>query len=605
MIHTFDIWDTLLRRACHPDQIKIFSWERAILLNGKRGGVHSNRDLLFQRQSIEAGIADDWLNRGFDDEYYIGEVFEFLGQEKCGSQIRFEIELEKEKSFPSKAINRTLKNINLSEIKFISDFYMREEELREILTKSFPQFTNNTIHTSLDYRLNKRSGNLYKELNLIQPWTHYGDNPVSDVLRAKRFGARTKLFRPKLEEITRIKNKKTFEARLSGDISYSKSYSSELKMVIGLIGYCAWINSNSEGDIVFLEREGIFLQKIFYAFSINNPWNLDAKKHHLLPVSRLSTVGPSFYKNPEATLARIVKQYGDITYIELLKTLGLSESSISDDFAGLCGIELVTEILLNTGELKKLQGLLKDQATLFDKYFEGRGISEKFTVSDLGWSGTIQSNLEDILIGKNRISGRYLVMRRLTEVSHSKEGFFNCATGEENFNKIMRSVRPLEMLFNSRVATTVNYLAVDQEVRENRTGVIDSFPPEFEKKQEELLNLIPSAEREIRLNLITLSECSTLGLEGLKEFVTKPSNELLNSYLDSIHNETYGLGKFVSPGQDQIRLRDFRLLLNSNRKELRKKYWTVGWPEALAKKSIGFVPPQYLMKLVSKFLWKV
>jgi predicted HAD superfamily hydrolase len=604
MIYTFDIWDTLLRRTCHPDQIKIFSWERAILLNGKPAGVHSNKDLLFKRQSIEAGIAQDWLDKGFDDEYYIGEVFEFLGQEECGSQISFEIELEKERSFPSKAINKKLKNIDLTEIKFISDFYMREEELREILRKSFPQFTHNTIHTSLDYRLNKRSGNLFKELNLMQPWTHYGDNPISDVLSAKRAGARTKLFRPKLEEFRRTKNKKTFEARLSGNINYSKNYSPELKMAIGLLGYCAWINSNSEGDIVFLEREGIFLQKIFKAFSVNNPWNLDAKKNHLLPVSRLSTIGPSFYKNPEETLARIVRQYRDITYTELLKTLGLPETTNSDDFAGLCGIELVTEILLNTGELKKLQGLLKEQATLFDKYFEGKGISRTFTVSDLGWSGTIQSNLEDILVGKNRISGRYLVMRRFAEVSYSKEGFLNFATGGENFNKILRSVRPLEMLFNSRVASTINYLAVDQEVRENRTDVIDSFPLEFEKRQKELLDLIPVASREIRLNLITLLECSTLGLEGMKEFVTKPSPELLNSYLDSIHNETYGLGKFVSPGQAQIRLRDFRLLLNSNRKKLREKYWTVGWPEALAKKSIGFIPPQYLMKLVSKYLWK-
>ena len=47
MLVTFDIWDTLLRRRCHPDEVKLFTCRAALL---RAGGTHGMTAREVQRQ---------------------------------------------------------------------------------------------------------------------------------------------------------------------------------------------------------------------------------------------------------------------------------------------------------------------------------------------------------------------------------------------------------------------------------------------------------------------------------------------------------------------------------------------------------------------------
>jgi FMN phosphatase YigB (HAD superfamily) len=602
-IVTFDVWDTLLRRKCHPDEIRVFSWERFKMLQGKYLEMENSSNLLQERQKVELMIAEENQSVGFDDEYLIDKVFFSLEGQVLENQIEFEIFLEIQNSFKSRAINKHISALDLNRTICISDFYMSSEQLRKIIVKHYPNFLNVQIVTSADVNLNKRSGRLFEYLSLQNPWVHIGDNPVSDFMQSKKRGAKGILYRPLLEQMKkksfekRFKNRDLLVSRVGGELE------TNMKIAIGLVGFCAWISSSSKGTLVFLEREGIFLQRVYEYLETGNPWDLEAKKNVLISVSRIATVNAAFHVNPTGVLERLLKQYGNIDLPRLSRTLGIPEEIFPHEFSSLTGLELVTKISIDD---KLMSLLLEHTKQPFENtlsYLKQNLDTKDITCVDLGWSGTIQDNLADILGPENNVSGRYLAMRPNSITIPLKSGFLNKHSNSVEFQKIMRALRPVEMLFNSKLGSTLSY-----EIRANKTEVIrskieDSFPPSFSNQQEEIYSKLAEAVTYIRENLLTLSECSHLGLMGISEIVTKPSGPMLKDYLNSIHDETYGLALQVHPGRVSLSPRDLIRLIKGDTSKLRTIYWHVGWPEALAKSTLGFIPSRGFMSLFSKIAW--
>ena len=73
---SLDLWDTILRRRCHPDEVKLHTAQRMLHLLSPYVGekIPGTMDLLRRRQRIEAEIGTRRINEGFDDEYEIEEV---------------------------------------------------------------------------------------------------------------------------------------------------------------------------------------------------------------------------------------------------------------------------------------------------------------------------------------------------------------------------------------------------------------------------------------------------------------------------------------------------------------------------------------------------
>jgi hypothetical protein len=212
--------------------------------------------------------------------------------------------------------------------------------------------------------------------------------------------------------------------------------------------------------------------------------------------------------------------------------------------------------------------------------------------------------LQDILGKSVELQGRYLMMRPTSVNFPEKSGFLNHHAGLNDFYRVLRALRPIEMLFNSKIGSSISYKQNGSSVEVERSLKLDSFPESFQAEQEELLDLFEDASAHIRQNLLTLDECSFLGVQGLSDFVSKPKPALVRDYLNCFHDESYGLGIEVHPGDAKVRIRDLAFIIHGDSTALKRIYWQVGWPEALAKSSLGFIPGKSIMRLASKFIWK-
>src|SRR5574337_262875 len=75
---TVDVWDTLLRRRCHPDAVKLHVCRWLLCCHG-RHLPPEHRDhwvLLRLRQQAEKELAEESKRLGFDDEYRHCDVYE-------------------------------------------------------------------------------------------------------------------------------------------------------------------------------------------------------------------------------------------------------------------------------------------------------------------------------------------------------------------------------------------------------------------------------------------------------------------------------------------------------------------------------------------------
>jgi predicted HAD superfamily hydrolase len=603
-ITSFDVWDTLIRRKCHPDAIKIFSWERYLMTRNGYLELISPSKLLSHRQKVENKIALESLAKGLDDEYKIDQIFTGGNEYRLDEHIDFEISLELANSYRSKRIQKHLKSLDPLEMILISDFYMSSKQLSKIVHGLYPELTNVPLVTSAEIGLNKRSGRLYDHLRLEPFWTHVGDNPHSDFFQARVRGSKSKLFRPKGEEIVRLKNTRRFEKRLNGNLEVSAGIDQDLKIAIGLLGFCAWLSASSKGKILFLEREGIFLHKFYQQFQRNNPWELRERESELISVSRLSTIAGAFHKNPIGVLERLLRQYKDIDIQRLSKTLGIGKDLFPIELSKLSGLSLISGIVQNHGLISELIAATSENYESTFSYLQSFGLPADVTCVDIGWSGTIQANLGDILGESYSLEGRYLAMRRESTRIPEKIGFFDNYSYATDFFRLMRALRPVEMLFNSNIGSTVSYKLSEDKVEPVRSLSVDGIPRAFEMKQDRILLAYDKALEFIRENLLTLNECASIGLRGLSDFVSEPDHQLLEDYLGTFHNEDFGLGVEVYPGSIRVRLRDVIASLKGDSSRLREIYWEVGWPEALAKSTLGFLPGKRAMRIASKLVWK-
>ena len=206
MIISFDIWDTIIKRKCHPEETKLHT-AKYIALKYEKNLKKEYKDIykiLKLRNEIEYKLCQEEKEKGNDDECTITDVLDKLQKEIMQEPmpniveelVKEEIEQEKRVIYINPEILPIFEKYKDLKKYCISDFYMGAKELQELLDYLKVPVKIEKIYSSADYKLNKRTGNLYKkaeeELGISpKEHIHVGDNIHSDINMAKSLGIET------------------------------------------------------------------------------------------------------------------------------------------------------------------------------------------------------------------------------------------------------------------------------------------------------------------------------------------------------------------------------------------------------------------------------
>jgi FMN phosphatase YigB (HAD superfamily) len=459
-LKTVDVWDTLLRRRCHPETIKAATAQHVWLKyhHQIKPSLQQLQLIYEARLKCELELAQAAKRQGYDDEYHIESViFHWLNKVLSADCIRqlgisflfseskalanLELEIEVKNTFPDPHIEETIQKYPAQNIAYLSDFYMDSKRIDTLLNhhnlgKKIPLGI-----VSCDVKKNKRSGNLFKYAQerfsiKADQHVHIGDNSHSDFAVPQTLGIKAILFSPQPKSqpsatdqhnppfVNRLKlfSKIEREALDLARTQFKPLNASQKNLIdlgvktaplfIGFMIFCAeQAIIERLAKIFFLTREGEFFAKVFAElFPDRMHAGLTLPQTGILEVSRLATFGPTI--DPSQLLksfSRIWRAHRCQNISGIFESIGLNSNDFSDLLSklGLAKDELVLtpdqdsrilNLFSDTNFLRQSKDSINKKAELLIDYLKSKDIPKlnKIGVVDIGWSGSIQDNLKII-----------------------------------------------------------------------------------------------------------------------------------------------------------------------------------------------------------------
>jgi len=382
---SFDVWDTLVRRRCHPDEVKLHTAATLLVREARvLPGFRSTWSLLQLRQQIEATIGVRRQVLGLDDEYRIEEVLPEWVAAACGldapdatARTLAEQLVDLEVAHEMRVTHADPLGLHLvrdaavrhgegpaREPIAVSDFYLGERHLRKIIANVAPDLPLGALVVSCDVGLNKRSGRLFHHVHqrfhaAPAQHVHIGDSVHADVETSRRLGCRPVHFaNPKLDA-QRAAHQARFVHRASGlghdwqhliESCARRSPDAAMRRA-NLAGnhaqhelvqagsrfaplFVSFVLSVLEDAarmgldrVYYFTREGEFFAQIHRAIAAAAPdglWGRPIPRGQVLCVSRVATFLPSLREITTREMMRVWNQYSTQSMGQLIATLGLS-----------------------------------------------------------------------------------------------------------------------------------------------------------------------------------------------------------------------------------------------------------------------------------------
>jgi len=605
------VWDTLLRRRCHPDEVKLFT-AREIFLRYRRflrPAVTNPWSIFDLRCECELEVGQQRVQRGEDDEYRIDEVFTRLAQRlfdtpprNVDSLVREWIDLEWEHeacvSYPDRHAAHVLSATSNARLVLLSDFYMPGERLGRLVRRIQPRLQVSHVVVSCDVGFNKRSGRLFVQLQQmlkVEPQTHIhvGDNPFSDVEIPRRLGVRALRYENPAEERRRSRLEQRFSTRRSAFDAYWHELMARLE---------ERIRSNSAGGrrgvAARLYRHGLHFAPLYWGFTLfaiehalqqdvnrvyyftregetffklhervvrDNPFGGPLPEPRIIEVSRLATFLPSLRELSPQELMRIWNLYSTQSLGALLRTLDLPVEDFADALRRQ-GLDAETPIQYpwQHGSVRRFltdpriqQRILRERDARRKRllrYLAQQGIeatTHRIVIADIGWRGTIQDNLA-WLLPQTQIVGCYFGLLPL--LNEQPPNVLKHAFGPDtrrdppSISRLLDFVTPLEMLAGPPAGSTVGYHEQNGQV----VAIREENPAErmvYERCvchfQAGVFDAGPIVLDWFRTNAVTTAEMRPHCIELLRELVCLPPRAIARTYFRLVHNETFGVGRYV------------------------------------------------------------
>jgi FMN phosphatase YigB (HAD superfamily) len=605
---TFDVWDTLIRRDCHPDEIKLQS-SRFVLLAAHHDLRPAFRDQVslyrarLQAENASAPTGDFEFRFANAIDRWLSIVLVAgispVRLSKLRSRI-LEHELQAEiRSTRADTSVKPLLEAARARALYASDFYMPAQFLQELLDKNGVGGMFLRGYASCDTYETKRGGKLFARIIgdlSVSPSeiVHIGDNWHADVDVPASKGIEAFHYVVQSEEERKHWFGKALSDRMAGGRTVhsqrvlalleqlangadgterDKLFALGIRLAPIFIGFMMSVAEDAIGvgvdKVFFFTREGIFFRRLYDAMAAACPFNIPFPPSELLGVSRRATFAASMKDFSKSELMRLWSMYSSQSLQGLTHSLNL-DPDVTTRIGGRHGLRFDAVVqypwndpqfsaVLEDGEFcAHAESRIRDQRDGLRRYLDQQGFTSGpgrlRLIVDIGWRGTIQDNLANMWDG--HIRGHYLGLFQFLNVQPSnvdKVGWL----GNDNlgFKRLITDAAPVEAICNSVGGSVVGYDIKDDtvilktQIVEGEEQAIETY---FSRIQDGVLAAIPAVSEYMRLHGLMSSDLQPLAVNITRSLLDRPPPELCDAFWTLHHNETFGVGAVdvVSAGGD-------------------------------------------------------
>jgi FMN phosphatase YigB (HAD superfamily) len=502
-----DVFDTVLLRAVHPEDVKRLAARRLAI---RLDLAEDPEALYLVRNRLERQLCLHAASRGLDEEFRLLELADELysalaggatrsfTREHCRQQLlAAELDAEREVQRLDPYVVDVMDEhvAGGGRLILLSDFYLSADVLVELLGDAgFGPTRYERLITSSDTLVTKRSGRLYAqllaELGLpAQQLLMVGDNAHSDGAMAEAAGMQSlvldrTLLRARYADLARRTSSPwslahELDAALATDPlpSAGPDVFPELALTLAFAmrRLQASVRRAGHPEVLFLAREGLPLQRLFdVAMRLEHPKSPQQAVSRYVFVSRRATFLPSLGPLESEEFISLFRQYRAISVREFLLNLGF-DAVRADALAASAGVEAgrvepdlptsaaYAALLASPGFAAAYEQRRTEQRALLAEYLapSGRTALNQLCLVDVGWKGTIQDHLQAALQPIDGVVGYYvgLVASGTTGPDNVKQGLlFDFRAAEGAFYEVFDQNRALfEVVLSAAHGSTAGY----------------------------------------------------------------------------------------------------------------------------------------------------
>jgi glycosyltransferase involved in cell wall biosynthesis/FMN phosphatase YigB (HAD superfamily) len=600
-----DVWDTLIRRRCHPDEVKWAAARYLRLNHGRhlRAEFCDDRCIFEARLRAEIEIGNYSVAEGYDDEYGIEDVWrraldeiglDTAPRQQIGEEaVRFELAFEERISYPDPAIAQELRKLGApTDLYILSDFYVSSQDLLALVRRKHPGLSFAGGMVSCDQRVNKRTGRLYRRFQQARRVSatthmHVGDNRKVDVEVPAALGVKARHYSFAPEDQKREELNRQWAARRKGDLSAywqllqqasARTLESDLRQADPRFALGTQLAPVFVSFVVFaieramelgfsrvhyFTREGEVLARLHRAIAAALP-HLALPDAELLEVSRVATFGASIANLSLSELNRFWTMYPRHSMRTFFGSLGVDAEPFNGFLARakLDLDEVLREpwrderfrLLLDNPQFAgRLTRALKERRRALTGYLVEKGLTEKTEsafVVDIGWRGTIQDNLARVFTN-TQWHGVYFALFRFLNAQPNncrKQAFlFNDNYGDAG-ERHLSPQAPIEMLFNSSTGSVLGYERIGESTQAVRKRVQgeDRVHEEFTSVlQEGVLATAAALAELIDQRALSAGDLRVFAYRQMRALLSEPPALFARAYFELEHNESFGVGALV------------------------------------------------------------
>ena len=381
---------------------------------------------------------------------------------------------------------------------FISDMYHSAGFLGRLLKqKGFDGFE--ALFVSSETGVSKASSNMYahviNQMGITNPsqWLHIGDNLISDIKNAEKFGIHTYYYEKLNDRIrcfsnTEVLGNSILQASLinryeTSDYDYWKRFGAYFTFPI-VYAFVNWLIEECQGadKIYFLSRDGYFPYLVYNKYremfpELPEPVYLHASRR-VFQIPSLSIVSRN--EALEILTACNFALGQKITIGEILNSIGLPTDEQAMEAIRSHGFQCFSDYISNEQERSRAKGvltalydrvqsLLETERKIILRYLEQNGIdanTREIHVVDIGWRGSTQRAIQ--LLTGIKTKGYYFGTEAnvYSEISESVKSFaFHLGRPFSLARKIMSNVMMFEFIFSAPHGSAVKIVEEDRGFR--------------------------------------------------------------------------------------------------------------------------------------------